>query len=212
MIEIIKNLLIVAGLIFSLVIVIVKFINKNIKKAKLDGIEKLAMEITRQEKEEKPKEQRRIAKERSDTLFMNFLDIFCKNLNLDMDSKEAKYYQALILDKVRVLTDNKLDEVIETNKIAVRVGQKWIDYRKMKREAILNEVIKYISLIYRDDLIGVPHSVAIIKCRDEIVKAYDSCIIPLLDEIKEVADVYACKIAELERVLHSLKNGKKKGV
>ena len=208
MIEIIKNIIILILSIISGSIPIVTFVVKRYRRTKLDGVEKLAKKIESNEYE-KIIEQRRVIKESCDILFCEFLDVFCNNLNLPSDSKEAKYYKALILDSVRRVTDVLMEEVLEANKIAQREDDNWTIYKKSKFNLILKKVIEHIDEIYRDDLIGISHQDAIIKCREDIVNTYCKNIEPMFESIRTIAIVFSKKTEDLERVLYDLKNGKK---
>jgi hypothetical protein len=209
MIEIIKNIIILILSIISGSIPIVTVVVKRYRQAKLDGVEKLAKKIESNEYD-KVIEQRRIIKENSDILFCEFLDVFCDKLKLSMDSKEAKYYKALILDSVRRVTDLLMEEVIKSNKIAQREGDDWVSYKKSKFNLILKKVIEHISQIYRDDLIGIAHQEVIEKCRAESINTYMNNIEPMFESIREIAIFFFKKTEDLERVLNDLKNGKKK--
>ena len=204
MIEIIKNIIILILSIISGSIPIVTIIFKKYRKAKFEGIEKLARKIENLEYE-KLIEQHRIVAGKSDLLFAGFLRIFCKKLNVDRESKEASYYKALILDSVRELTDRLMEKVIKENHIIQRDGDDWVEYKQSNFECILE-----IAQIYKDDLIGVSHKDAIEKCRDDIVKMYMKNIEPMFNEIRKVGIVFAKKIEDQEKFLTSLKNGKRK--
>jgi hypothetical protein len=207
--EIVKNIIILILSIISGSIPIVTIILKKYRRAKFDGIEKLSKAIESL-KHEKIYEQKRAVRERSDILFGKYLDIFCKNIPVSSESKEAIYYKSIILDSVRCETDKIMNDVIYINNIAGREGRAWNDYKNAKFEFILTAIIRHITMIYRDDVIGIPHDEAIAKCRDDIVKTYMKHINPMFEEIKNISLEYNEKIKEQERVLASLKNGKKK--
>ena len=204
--EIVKNATYIISGAIALIIFIISYIkNLKDKRMKYAGIEKLSIEIERL-KHEKKSEQIKIVKERSNILFSKFLEIFCQKMNVNEDSKEAGSYDALILNNIRIKTDEMMTEVIDINNITTREGDDWENYKKVKFEFILTEIIKYIKLIWREDIIGFEHDIVVNNCREEIVKVYYQHIQGMFNEIKKIGINYEEKIKNYRKLLNDMKN------
>jgi hypothetical protein len=209
--EIIKNITYIVSGTIGLVFLILMYIKKlKDKRIKYDGIERLSSEMERL-KHEKRSEQIKAVKERSNILFSKFLEIFCNGMNVNEDSKEAGAYDALILNNIRIKTDDMMIEVIDINNITSREGDDWEKYKEVKFKYILTEIIKYIKLIWREDIIGFQHDIVVEKCRDEIVKVYYMHIQGMFNEIKTIGIVYKDKIKKHKILLNEMKNKNIKG-
>lgn len=195
-------------LFLSIIYTISLFIIKKNRQSKIDGVEKLSKDIQKLH-EEKISEQKRDVREKSDILFAGFHKIFCDEFQLQPDAKEAIYFKNLILNAVRQRTDAMMNEVIYINNIAKREGRNWTDYKKLKATVILENIIEFIDLIYKDSLIGIPHKESMTRCRPKIIDFYFSQIDAMLEDIKNISIEYEEKIKEQERVLTGLKNNGK---
>lgn len=199
--------IIIAGVFLGLLWVVKYF--KDIKKNKTtsEQIEQLGGEVIRL-KFEKKTEQWKITKERGDILYSEFLKVFCDEMNVNEDSRQAGAYDALILNNVRKQTDKLMHEAIDRNNMAERNGDEWIDYKNRKFKFILSQIIQYIKTIWRDDIIGFKHEEVVNKCREEIVKIYFDHINAMFEEIKKISLKYEEKINIHKKILEELKNNK----
>lgn len=195
-----------AGVIVGIFWIFKYFRSIKNKRLRYDQIEQFGGEIVRLEHEKK-EEQWKITKERGDILYSEFLNIFCDKMKVTEDSKEAGAYDALILNNIRRQTDFIMEEAIDRNNMANRLGDNWTKYKKRKFDYILSKIIQYIKTIWREDIIGFKHEVVTEKCRDNMVKVYNEHIHPMFNEIKDISIKYEEKIKIHKEILKDLKNG-----
>lgn len=208
--EIIKNVILITTITMTTIYSIIRFFSYKKKRLiKFEAIERISIEIERL-RHEKRFEQLKIVSERSDILFSEFLKVFCKNMGVIEDSKEAYSYESFILHNVRKRTDKLMEEVIDRNNLANREGLAWENYKKSKFEYILTLMIRYIKEIWRENLIGYPHEKVVEKCRKDIIEVYMHHINGMFEEIRTICRIYELsKIKNQKKILNALKNGLK---
>lgn len=201
--------IIIAGVIFGIIWVLRYFKSVKNKRLRYDQVEQFGGEIVRLAHEKKA-EQWKITKERGDILFSEFLKIFCVKMEISEDSKEAGAYDALVLNNIRRQTDIIMEEAIDRNNMANRLGDNWTRYKKRKFDYILSKIIQFIKTIWREDIIGFQHEIVVGKCRNKMIEIYMDHIHPMFDEIKEISIKYEDKIKIHKEILEDLKNGGRK--
>lgn len=203
---IIKNVIILITLLLSTVYSIFKFLsNRRQKGVRFDGIEKVSKEIIRLNYE-KIEEQLKIIKERCNILYSEFVDVFCKNMNVSTDSKQARGYDAFILHELRKMTDQIMDDVVHRNNLANRYEKNWEEYKKGKLEYILTEVLKFIPKIWNDELIFFSYEETVEKCRKDNVSLYSKHVNEMFEEIRDIAINYRKLVVEQQSILNRLKD------
>ena len=206
--DIIKNTALLSTMLITIIYAVYRYLRgrKN-KKIKYDAVEKLSKEIQRL-KYEKKMEQMKITKERSDILYSEFLKAFCKGMEISEDCLSAQMYESYILNHVRKRTDEIMEDAIDRNNMASRLGDEWTEYKTRKFNYILTLIIRYIKEIWKDEIIGYPHDEVVEKCREKIVEVYSPHINSVFDEIKQICMKYENEIKIQNKLLNEIKDDK----
>jgi hypothetical protein len=208
-----ENIYTITIIVLTIVYATYKFIKnkrrKNLYEAKDEGIEETTRAIE-EFKQRKLKEQFQVIKERSDILFIEFLDIFCEKMGVSHESVKAKLFNDCILSYIREKTDELMKNVVYINNIANRDNGNWIHYKEKKLGYIFTTIADYVNQIWREDVLGIKHEESISKCREDMYHVYLQHTGNMLEEIRNISITYKKEIDRYKKILEDIKLGKGK--
>ena len=195
--------------VLTIIYAIFQFVRRKLYRAKEQGIEETTRAIE-EFKQKKIKEQFQVVKERSDMLFIEFLEIFCTKMGVSQEGKEAKIYNDCVLNYIRKETDEIMKRVIYVDNIATKEGANWINYKEKKLEYIFSTIANNVNQIWNEDLIGYKRQEIVSKCRDEMHSVYINAAGNIFEEIRGISITYKKEIDRYKKLLEDIKYGKGK--